>query len=162
RFVALPEGLDGAAYMADAVYQDEHGPLTLRHDYEAIQWLREHVEGTPVIMEGHTPAYRWGSRYSVYTGLPTVIGWEWHQKQQRWRYQAEVDRRIQDVRRFYTDPDPQAAQEIARRYGVRYVVVGELERATYGPAGLAKFEHDLPWLTPVYRNEAVTIYQVRP
>jgi YYY domain-containing protein len=161
RFVPLPPTLDGAAFMAHAVYQDERGPIELRHDLEAIRWLREHLDGTPIIVEGVTPFYRWGSRITVYTGLPTVIGWDWHQKQQRWGYQQLVDQRIADVTAFYTGTDPAAAMAFLNRYGVRYVIVGTVERNYYPPAGLAKFERMTDQLEPVYRNAATTIYRVK-
>ncbi len=58
-------------------------PDSLRDDEEAFAWLRRSVVGSPVVLEASVPPYRWGSRVSVYTGLPTVIGWDWHQRQQR-------------------------------------------------------------------------------
>ena len=54
-------------------------------DLQAIQWLRAALPGIPVIAEANTwpILYGWGNRYAVYTGLPAVIGWDWHQRQQR-------------------------------------------------------------------------------
>ena len=40
-------------------------------DAQAIRWLQDNVVGTPVVLEGRSPVYRWGSRISIYTGLPT-------------------------------------------------------------------------------------------
>ena len=76
-------GLDGQAFMKTAVRHEEGGQIELRWDDEAIRWLRSSVEGSPVILEASVPPYRWGSRVSIYTGLPTVLGWDWHQRQQR-------------------------------------------------------------------------------
>lgn len=161
RFAPLPPTIDGAAYMATAVYQDERGPIELRHDLDAIRWLRQNLDGTPIIVEGVTPFYRWGSRITVYTGLPTVIGWDWHQKQQRWEYQQLVDQRIADVNGFYSGTDPNAALAFLNRYGVRYVIVGTVERNYYPRGGLAKFEQMTAHLEPVYKNAGTTIYRVK-
>jgi YYY domain-containing protein len=161
RFQPLPPTLDGTAFMASAVYQDERGPIELRHDLEAIRWLRENLEGTPIIVEGVTPFYRWGSRISIYTGLPTVVGWDWHQKQQRWDYQQLVDQRIAEVNAFYAGTDPNAALAFLNRYGVRYVIVGTVERNYYPRTGLAKFDQMTTQLEPVYKNAGTTIYRVK-
>ena len=84
RFVpGSPPGLNGMDYMKAAIYHDRDRELPLVYDRQAIEWLRENMEGSPVILEGNAPLYHWGSRVSIYTGLPTVIGWDWHQKQQR-------------------------------------------------------------------------------
>src|SRR5690606_31463761 len=93
-----------------------------------------------------TDAYQWGARISAHTGLPTVLGWTWHARQQRMALPGSVvARRVRDVRHFYDTPSADEAWVIARRYDVRYVVVGRLEQAQYAAEGLAKFETDERW-----------------
>jgi uncharacterized membrane protein len=115
------------------------------------------VDGTPVIVEAHTPFYRWGSRISVNTGLPAVIGWDWHQTQQRLPYQAQIQQRIAEVASLYTGGTEQA-RAVIDRHGVRYIVVGQVERLYYPGPGLAKFE-SMPGITKVFAGETA-IYRV--
>jgi YYY domain-containing protein len=164
RFVKTPRTLDGMAYMQSAVYGDAKGPIALKPDYDGIQWLRQNVEGTPTIVEGHIPElYRWGARFSIYTGLPTVLGWDWHQKQQRGQFGGPIiDRRAQQVREFYSNPDAAQAIRFLSQYDVRYVIVGQLEALYFDQAGLAKFAAGLDGTLEVaYQNANLTIYRVK-
>ncbi len=163
RFVALPRTLDGTAFMAKTVYQDPKGQIPLFDDRRGIEWLRENVEGTPAIVEGRTDLYRWGGRFSIYTGLPTVLGWDWHQTQQRGKLAGMVSQRAEQVDAFYKDPNPDQALRFLRRYDVRYVIVGQVERLYYPGAGLQKFQSGLNGALEVaYENPSLTIYRVRP
>jgi uncharacterized membrane protein len=106
----IPLTLDGMEYMQHAYFTDDWGTMDLSQDYRAIRWLQENVQGSPVIAEANLRAlYRWGSRYTINTGLPSVVGWEWHQQQQRavnpgtW-----VTERIAEVDDFYLTTDETA------------------------------------------------------
>ena len=128
-----PHSLDGMAYMPYSTYLDIDGPMKLDEDYAAIQWMQENIEGSPVIVEGNTPEYRWGSRYTVYTGLPGVLGWNWHQRQQRgFGGDNSVMERAIDIASFYAIPSIEEAWEFLQRFEVSYVVVGQLEKQYYG------------------------------
>jgi YYY domain-containing protein len=158
-----PAGLNGMDYLLrGAKYNENNQELDLRQDYEAIQWMRANIKGSPVIMEGNTGLYRWGNRYSIYTGLPTVIGWDWHTKQQYSLLPGDlIDYRISLVKEFYNTLDQARAIEIARHYDVSYVIVGGLERAVYDPNGLNKFEGMVQQgiLLKVYDANNVQVYQ---
>jgi uncharacterized membrane protein len=117
------------------------------------------VVGTPVVLEGRSPVYRWGSRISIYTGLPTILGWDVHQSQQRAGYSGMIQERIGDVERAYSSTSPQEADAILHKYQVRYVVLGGLERAYYPAAGLDKFQ-SMADLRLVYDADGVEIFQV--
>jgi uncharacterized membrane protein len=161
RFNSLPATLDGTAYMNLAVHWEQDQPFELKWDREAIRWLQDNVTGSPVVLEAHTDQYRWGARMSIYTGLPTVLGWPWHQRQQRWDYQSEVGERAARIREIYDTTDATRAEELLRRYEVKYIVVGELERIYYTQAGLQKFT-DLAKrgsIQPVFENDGVSIYE---
>ncbi|MCH7836472.1 MAG: hypothetical protein IH864_06350, partial [Chloroflexi bacterium] len=173
QFVNLSPTINGLAYMQEAVYDrtdapyyDQNGPIELRHDLDAIQWLRSNVQGSPVIIEAHTgtdgpPLYSWGSRFSIYTGLPTVIGWDNHQSQQRGDLSRLIRPRQEDVIQFYSGPSAAEAMRILQKYDVTYVIVGQLERLYYPPAGMAKFESNLNGnLELVYENPGTKIYRV--
>ena len=146
-----PHTLNGAAFMLGdansspagsqpAIYNDDNRLLNLGKDYAAIVYMQNYIVGSPVIVEGHTEEYRWGSRFSIYTGLPSVVGWSWHVRQQDSLLDgANVDKRIDDVNNFYNTGDIQAAQDFLKQYQVKYIIVGDLERAYYDPAGIAKF-----------------------
>jgi uncharacterized membrane protein len=123
-----------------AIYNDDNRMLNLSLDYAAILYMQDHVNGSPVIVEGHTEEYRWGSRFSIYTGLPSVVGWSWHVRQHNSLLDgAIIDKRIDDVNNLYSTPDIQAAKQFLNKYQVRYIVVGGLERAYYAPEGIGKF-----------------------
>ncbi len=159
--------LDGMAYMAYSQVGDVRGMVDLGPDHDAIVWLQENVEGSPVILEGlGEREYLWGSRVSIYTGLPTVIGWRWHQVQQRMATvgAGRVDDRRIDVQTAYSTPVPEEALGILERYDVRYIYVGPYERLYYDAQGLAKFDAMVADgdLELVYNRNGVKIYEVLP
>jgi YYY domain-containing protein len=130
---STPFTLDGMAYMTTATYDDLGQSFSLESDYHAIQWMQRNIQGSPVIVEAQIPEYRWGSRYSIYTGLPAVLGWNWHQRQQRAAVpNLDVSERAQAISNFYLTDSPTDALAFLDRYDVSYVVVGELERLYYG------------------------------
>jgi len=153
--------LDGSAYMRTSVYNDQGEAIELDWDRQAIDWLRANVHGIPAIVEANTPLYRWGARVSIYTGLPTVIGWDWHQKQQRSVLPGPmIDQRIQDVQTIYTGSDLKETMRLLDQYDVQYIYVGALERIYYAGDGLNKFDQPSDLWNLVYENEQVKIFQV--
>ena len=164
RFKALPPTADGMAYMEHAEVRDPERAGAIRADADraAIGWLLRNVAGSPVVLEASVPPYRWGARIAKYTGLPTVLGWDWHQKQQRGDFAWMIDKRLRDVRAIYNDPSPEVALELLQRYGVKYVYVGGLERVYYDPLGIQKFETMLAngSVKQVYNADDVIIYEV--
>ncbi len=157
-----PLTLNGVAFMEGTAYRDHSGEMIdLATDYEGIRWLQQNVEGSPVVLEGVTPSYRWGGRVSMYTGLPSVIGWQWHQEQQRAGYAYVVGERTRDVQTIYSTLDVRTALDLIREYGVKYVYLGHLERI-YFPEGMFKFEDGLEGaLEKVFDNGETAIYRVR-
>ncbi|MFC2054167.1 DUF2298 domain-containing protein [Chloroflexota bacterium] len=158
-----PHTLDGSVYMKHARYRDSWGEMDLSQDYRAIRWLQENVSGSPVIVEANLRTlYRWGSRYSIYTGLPGVVGWEWHQQQQRTAVPGIwVSERITEINEFYNTKDLEAARSFLRKYDVQYIIVGQQERGHYPGLGLDKFEaaEGILW-HEVYRDDETVIYKV--
>ncbi|MCY4624044.1 MAG: DUF2298 domain-containing protein [Chloroflexi bacterium] len=163
RFAPTSLTLDGTAYMENAVYFDQ-AETHLKYDLDAINWLRDNLDGTPVVLDGRTPLYRWGSRVSVYTGLPTVLGWDWHQTQQRCGLDPcpAVHDRAAAVIRIYAGADEAESLDLLDQYGVDYVYVGQTEWQYYPADGLAKFEGmaERGEMSVAYENPEVTIYRV--
>lgn len=157
-----PRGLDGTAFMTRGSLTLSDGTtLRLDEDRDLVRWLLDHAYGTPTIIEAQTDQYQWGGRISAHTGLPTVLGWTWHARQQRLALPASlVGRRVLDVQTFYDSSSPDEAWTIALRYDIRYVIVGGLERSRYAAQGLAKFDGDQRWRPVFTRGESV-IYERR-
>ena len=152
--------LNGLDFADRALFWDSDRPIYLAPDIGAAKWMRANVFGSPVILEAVTPQYLWGSRMSIFTGLPTVVGWEWHQSQQRWAYKSKVEKRVNDVRTIYTTVNMEEARELLEHYDVTFIIVGELERIYYQGIGLSKFENlDAEWLDLVYDVGGTRIYR---
>jgi uncharacterized membrane protein len=156
-----PLTLDGTAYIEGTTYRDAEGDVDLAADFEGIQWLRDNIPGSPIVLEANTPTYRWGGRVSIYTGLPSVVGWQWHQEQQRWDYRPEVGLRINDVAKIYNTSDMSEALGLLRKYNVQYVYLGQLERHYYEEEGIAKFDDMSSDLENIFSTNNVNIYRVK-
>jgi YYY domain-containing protein len=155
--------LNGAAFMQKAVLFDQAGKtVPLKYDGEAIRWIQENITGSPVIAEANTAPvlYGWEGRYSMFTGNPTIVGWDYHQRQQRPPQASLVDRRVKDVQNAYLTPDPKVAYRIFRRYGASYFVVGLLERAYFGDQDAKWKSGEGKLWTLVYRNPGVQVYRL--
>ena len=158
----IPMTLDGMSYMNYSTYMENNVLLDLSQDYNAIKWMQENIKGTPTIVEANIPEYRWGNRYTIYTGLPGVVGWNGHQRQQRVINPSEwVTDRVEDIGDFYSQPELEPAIEFINKYHVDYIVVGQLEKVTYPDSGLGKFEsqNNILW-TSVYSSNDTVIYKV--
>ena len=157
-----PHTLDSMTYMDYAEYWDTV-VIDLSQDYRAIRWMQDNVQGSPVIVETNCPEYRWCSRFTIYTGLPGVVGWNWHQRQQRALSPNLVTDRVDAIANFYTTNDIIVTRDFLAKYDVRYIVIGQLAQIYYPGAGLLKFEqyNGTLW-KDVYRDGQTAIYEVLP
>ena len=126
-------------------------------EYRAVLWMRRSLTGTPVVLEAQGPSYQDFGRIAMLTGLPTVLGWDYHVKQ-RGNAESEIEGRKRAVEAIYTTPDAERAEALLKRYHVGYVYVGWLERKTYPAAGLQKFKTS-PLFTLVYDNPEAQVYR---
>ena len=161
-----PITLDGMAFMPYANYTESTGGnVPLSFDYEAIKWMQQNIPGSPVIAEGYQDNYYRSAtnRVAMYTGLPGIIGWSGHQRQQRAILPGQfIDQRMRDVGTLYNTTNVLEAQNILANYDVGYVYVGQLEWVLYSPDGLNKFDQmvQMGLLEEVYRNAGTSIYKV--
>ncbi len=169
--VEAPHTLDSMDYMQYAFYSEYGRDFSTAEDYRAILWMQENIQGSPVIVEAAPTGvqYAWDSRFSIYTGLPSVVGWQWHEQQQRVYFSGQVIQRGVEVDSFYNTTDINAAVNFLQKYTVRYIIIGQLELGKYTPSdlavpnGLAKFEQlDGIFWNEVYRDGETVIYEVAP
>jgi len=137
--------LDGMAYMQ-----------TVRAaDYAAINFLNARVQGRPVIAEAVGGSYTEFGRISVHSGLPTVIGWPFHEFQ--WRGNTDVfGGRENEIKILYQANTFDEVKPIMDKYNIRYVYVGLMEAGAYGGSGLGKFAGSMKI---IYQDQGVTIYE---
>jgi uncharacterized membrane protein len=130
-----------------------HLSLDSPSDYEAIQWINGALP-TGVIAEAVGGSYTGFGRIAAHTGLPTVLGWEFHEVQ--WRGDAAPQgSRAADIELLYRAREWEEASPILDQYDIDYVYIGPLENSTYGPVQTRKF--DLHW-QKVYASDEVVIY----
>ena len=145
-----PSTLNGIAHYR------HHSP----EEYDALTWLRQNVEGTPVITEAVGGQYspQGHGRVSATTGLPTLLGWAGHEYQ--WRGETpEPGIREPAVATIYGQGNWDETAQMLDRYEVEYVYVGPLELSTYGSQAAQKFD-DL--LEVAFANNDVIIYRWLP
>ena len=155
-FVAGPT-LNGLSY----IHRSNPG------DDAAIRFLNDHVPGQPCLMEFVGAGYNtWGSRMSIFTGIPALMGWDGHVGE--WvgaRLGDDIRNRVSAVQQIFNTTDAPLAQKMLDAYGVRLVMVGlnekhgAAEKPGYLPEGLAKFAGFLPL---IYKNPQVEIYYNPP
>ncbi|MBI2940938.1 MAG: hypothetical protein HYY04_10925, partial [Chloroflexi bacterium] len=155
--LARTEGFARTPTLDGLAYQSRFRP----DDAEAIRWLQANVAGSPVILEAPGGSYSQFGRVSANTGLPTVLGWDFHERQ--WRGTAvdeEMNRRKADVDAMYRSTDVGQVRRLLQKYRVAYVYVGALEREQYGRQDPALLNRLRSFLDVAYDRNGVTILRV--
>ncbi len=141
--------LDGLAYLR------RDNPAEL----EAIDWLRVNVRRDAVVLEATGGSYSAEGRVSMSTGNPTLLGWDFHERQ--WRGNEGYDKlaamRPAVIDQIYRSAQADQLPGILEQWGVDYIYVGGLERSKYGisDASLVRFDTHLK---RVYDLDGVRIY----
>jgi YYY domain-containing protein len=140
--------LDGQAFLAEA------DPQT----WFLVRALQGMAQPDDVVAEAARIAYSAYTRIAMHTGQTTVIGWPWH-LQQRGQSRAEVDARYADLETLYGGVDPTARRALLDRYRVRWVVLADLERTTYG-MGRDGLLDGVPGLIELVAGDGSVLYRV--
>ncbi|MFC1995985.1 DUF2298 domain-containing protein [Chloroflexota bacterium] len=144
--------LDGTAHIT------RHNP----DEAAAMEWLRQATLG--VVAESIGISYSVHARMSTHSGQPAVLGWIGHEHQWRGGFE-EMGSREGDIARLYCASNWPETQAIIDQYGIRYIVIGNLERSTYAAGSQnctsalneGKFER---YLEPAFQQGSVTIYEI--
>jgi YYY domain-containing protein len=129
-------------------------------DVAAIEWLRANVPPSAVVVEASGGSYspEGAGRISMSTGYPTLLGWDFHERQ--WRgaaYDKLAAGRPEALDQIYRTARSEDLPGVLDKWHVDYVIVGQLERRKFGltdPA-LARFDRAL---RRVYDKDGVRIY----
>ena len=125
----LGPNLDGLSFMK-ARDEDE---LNVIRDISKISGHDD------VLVEAVGGSYSEYSRISGSTGVPTPLGWEFHEKQWHGSTDLFSDRKS-DLETLYTTNDRSEIDEIIAKYSLTMVVVGPRERSTYGNIDMTMFD----------------------
>ncbi|OPX72089.1 MAG: hypothetical protein A4E38_00731 [Methanoregulaceae archaeon PtaB.Bin108] len=110
------------------------------------------IPGNIGLVEAEGGDYTYYSRVSSFTGIPSVIGWTFHEYM--WRDDADgwYGRRMADIKTIYEQPE--RTEVLMRAYNATHLYVGDLERERYT---IRVHEAGLPL---IYDRGGVQIYSL--
>lgn len=155
---AIPSKADnfqGEATLNGLAYIERSNPA----DMAAISWLRQNVRPDAVVLESMGGSYQDVLRVSMSTGNPTLLGWDFHERQ--WRGNAGYDKlaamRPNVIEQIYRTAGATELAGLLSEWDVDYVYIGSLERSKYkvSDASMARFDQVM---TRVYDADGVRIY----
>jgi uncharacterized membrane protein len=137
----------------------------------AIRFVNEKIPDQPCLAEFVGGRYDgWSSRFSIFTGIPDLMGWDEEDEWVGARLGSDLQQRRAAIQQIFRTTDASLAKKYLDAYGVRLVMVGMAEK--YGPhemknspnrnypaEGLSKFSGFLPL---IYKNPEVEIYYNPP
>ena len=134
--------LNGESYR-DAIVPMDYGPgpFDIRDDSPLIDWLRTNVAGVRPLAEAPGVDYHWSSQLSVATGLPTPIGWGYHESQQRRSYSNSIATRQADMTALYQTTSTTEVARILATYSIDFVAFGTQEQLLSSPASASALKH---------------------
>ncbi|MDH3327733.1 MAG: DUF2298 domain-containing protein [Desulfobulbaceae bacterium] len=107
-------------------------------DMELVAWLDSVVRPGDVCLEIPGPSYSWAGRISALTGCSTILGWEQHEM--LWRNGASsISVRAGEAREIYATDDVAVRKKLLKKYGVKWVVIGELELQSFDPHAISSW-----------------------
>ena len=133
--------LDGLRFMSEREPRPTYDAKDYdKLDYDLITWLNANAPVTETVVEAPgTELYKGFNRFAIYTGLPTLLGWDYQVGQQLGeRTGGLLQQRKTDAAIIY-GPDVEAAKALLKKYRARWIVVGNIERRAYPGPGLDKF-----------------------
>jgi len=140
----FPSNLYLLASTTASVLHHNPGLFHKQEEIEAIDWLGGNTATTDTVL----------ASYNVGRYLPARIGHRVFMG--HFHETVRVNDKLQLADSFYSeDTSDSARRRLLSEYGIRYVFHGpsEKEMGRFDPS-------EAPYLTPVYRNELVTIYMV--
>ncbi|MFC6991952.1 DUF2298 domain-containing protein [Haladaptatus sp. GCM10025707] len=117
----------------------------------AFEWLSQR-EGQPNMVSHPGATYTWANPASVFTGIPTMVGWE-HEK--GYHGEEAVEIRERRVKTIYVGSWDIAAQHLLT-YDIEYIYVSPAERDAYDVRDFAAQEG----ISVAFQHGSVTIYAV--
>jgi YYY domain-containing protein len=142
--------LDGQAFLAT------QQPQT----WFLVRGLQGMARPGSVVAEAAGHYYSDYTRITMHTGIPTVVGWDWHLKQ-RGQSASEIAARADDLELLYTGGNREKRRAVLDRYRVGWAVAARIERDRYeiseeDPLG------DIPGVQVVADRNGAFLYRVQP
>ncbi len=130
-------------------------------EYDALRYLQKCPNGVVLEFPGKSPfeSYTYTGRVSAFTGLQSVIARGGHEL--FWRYYNEstipmLYERWRDANEMYSASDIGEIIPLLKKYNVKYIYIGYLEKKHYSEEALRKFEV----FKKIYDDSKVEIYEV--
>ena len=123
-------------------------------DWDVINYINKNFHERVIIAEAVGDSYTTYGRISTFTGMITPMGWKTHEW--TWRFEGknaknskpkesvetgwgQIAKISQDIENLYNTNNIALAKEIIKKYGINFVYIGELEKATYPAINENKF-----------------------
>ncbi|MBF0508443.1 MAG: hypothetical protein HQK57_05900, partial [Deltaproteobacteria bacterium] len=128
----------------------------------AVKWVFQNTSPQAVIAQMQGASYTFDSDLiSVYTGRPTLLGWDGHEVQWRGKdYGWMAGGRPEALTALYNPASVAAVLDLLKKWSIDYVYIGPGERRKYQitPAQESMFEQAMD---PVFKSGSVRIFMRR-
>ncbi len=130
-------------------------------EYDALRFLQSCPNGVVLEFPGEKPfeSYTYAGRVSAFTGLQSVIARSGHELFWRYFNNSTIPmllERWSDASRIYSATSIDAILPLLKKYNVKYIYIGYLEKQHYNEKALRKFEK----FKKIYDDGKVEIYEV--